>query len=51
LPKETTGESEKRCKVNYYILFTVGHAVAQLVEALRQKVAVSIPDGDVRFVH
>jgi len=32
--KETTEESGKRYKVNDYVLFTVGHAQAQLVEAL-----------------
>lgn len=31
--------------------FILGHAVAQLVEALRRKVVVSIPDGFIGIPH
>ena len=35
MTKETTEESAEGYKVNDCILFTVGHAQAQLVEAVR----------------
>jgi hypothetical protein len=35
----------------YYSLLERGHAVAQLVEALRYKVAGSIPDAVIGFFH